>query len=262
MAQQTQIDRVVLFYNKWIREYPTFASLSSASKKDILRHWSGGGYNSRAIRLHELARQVVHDFGGTLPRSVKGLLGLPGIGKYTAHAVACLAFGLPVPVVDVNIRRIYTRVLQHVETPFAMMAEKEAWKIAARYLPRRVAAEWNQALMDLGARVCTARNPDCTSCPLNSLCRSAFSSAFVKKYPPREKREPSYKGTPRRIYRGRILKALHDKPLTPRQLGEMTIDNFHPRDLRWIIEVLETMERDSLISLKGNGAGMKVMVAR
>jgi A/G-specific adenine glycosylase len=262
MAQQTQINRVVVFYNKWLRKFPTISALAKASKPDVLRQWSGLGYNSRALRLHALAKQVMENFNGTLPRTVDELLQLSGIGKYTAHAIACLAFGENVAVVDVNVRRIYSRLLWKVRSAADLKPETAIWEIAKSYLPNQKAADWNQALMDLGARICTARNPKCEICPVNAQCASAFSKALLKKPTSEKRTEPSFKGIPRRIYRGRILKALHDKPLTSRQIGSQVVEYFQQDDLKWMNGILEKMKVDALIAIHGAGTRKKVSIAR
>lgn len=262
MSQQTQISRVVVFYNAWLRKFPSFSVLAKASKPNVLRQWSGLGYNGRALRLHALAKQVTENSNGTLPRTVGELLQLSGIGKYTAHAIACLAFGENVAVVDVNVRRIYSRLLWKARSAADLKPETAIWDIAKRYLPNRKAAEWNQALMDLGALICTARNPKCQSCPVNAQCASAFSKALLKKMTSEKKAEPSFKGTPRRIYRGRILKALHDKPLTSRQIGSRVIEHFKLRDLKWMNGILEKMEGEALITIQRIGERRKVSIAR
>jgi A/G-specific adenine glycosylase len=262
MAQQTQIDRVVMFYNDWLKKFPTFSVLANASKADVLRQWSGLGYNSRALRLHALAKDVTENFNGALPRTVDELLQLPGIGKYTAHATACLAFGDNVEVVDVNVQRIYSRLLWNVRSASDVKPATIIWKIARRYLPMGKGAEWNQALMDLGARICTARNPKCDVCPINAFCASAFSKALLKNSTSKKRAEPSFKGIPRRIYRGRILKALHDKPLTVRQIGNRVINPFKLHDLKWMNGILEKMEGEALITIHRIGTRKKVSIAR
>ena len=262
MAQQTQVSRVAVFYSIWLKRFPTLSRLAKAGKADVLRQWSGLGYNSRALRLHELAKRIMEDSGGRLPRTIEELHELPGIGKYTAHAIACFAFGAAVPVVDVNVRRIFSRIFWNARSAADVKPDAQIWALAEKTLPRRNAVEWNQAIMDLGALVCTARNPNCGLCPVNSLCASAFSNAFNIKYSRKKKAEPSFKGIPRRIYRGRILKALHEKPLTSRQIGERVVDRFHPRDLKWMARVLETMEREALIAIRGAGERKIICIAQ
>ncbi|HTY11838.1 MAG TPA: A/G-specific adenine glycosylase [Bacteroidota bacterium] len=262
MAQQTQVSRVALFYSSWLKKFPTISHLAKASKADVLRQWSGLGYNSRALRLHALAKQLAATSKGRLPRTVEELCDLPGVGRYTAHAVACFAFGASVPVVDVNIRRIFSRVFWKVRSSTDIKPEDTVWSIAQAYLPKKDVAEWNQALMDLGALVCTARNPRCGTCPVTTACKSSHARAFTKKTPSVKKPEPSFKGIPRRIYRGRILKALHEEPLTPRRLAERVVHQFHPDDLRWLTELLKTMERETLIAIRGNGEKKTVCIAQ
>jgi len=262
MAQQTQVSRVVVFYKEWLKKFPTFSALAAASKADVLRQWSGLGYNSRALRLHALAKEVVENFNGALPRTADELLQLPGIGKYTANAIACFAFGENSAVVDVNVRRVYSRLLWKVRSAADVKPENTVWEIAKNFLPHQRAAEWNQALMDLGALICTARNPKCASCPVNKQCASAFSDALLKKTITKKNPEPSFNGIPRRIYRGRILKALHDRPLTSRQIASRVIENFKLHDLKWINEILEKMEREALITIQRIGSTKKVSIAR
>ena len=262
MAQQTQVSRVIVFYKEWLLKFPTFSVLAKASKPDVLLQWSGLGYNSRALRLHALAKHVTENFNGALPRTVNELLQLSGIGKYTAHAIACLAFGENIAVVDVNVRRIYSRLLWRVRSSADLKSETAIWEIAKSYLPNRNAADWNQALMDLGALICTARNPKCDICPANAQCESAFSKALLKQPKSEKRTEPSFKGIPRRIYRGRILKALHDKPLTSRQIASRVIDRFRLHDLKWMDGILEKMEGEALITIHRIGARKKVSIAR
>jgi A/G-specific adenine glycosylase len=131
------------------------------------------GYNNRATRLHELARTVVREHGGTLVPDGRILTQLPGIGRYTANALLCFSFGRRVPVVDVNVRRVLSRVLRKMPTMSALLDEDSVWKAALSLLPSRRAFDWNQALMDLGATVCVARAPSCKSCPITSVCSSS-----------------------------------------------------------------------------------------
>ena len=262
MAQQTQVSRVAIFYSAWLKEFPNWRSLAQASTGTVLRKWSGLGYNNRALRLHALARTVMRKYAGALPKSIEKLLELPGIGRYTAHAVACFAFGAHVSLVDINIRRVLTRIFSAVRSSSDLKSEKEAWALADSLLPRRVASIWNQALMDLGAQICIAHKPRCFDCPLKRECASAFSSVFKKKEPSEKKKEPSFKGIPRRIYRGKILKALHDRPLTSWQIGLRIVHKFQPHDLRWIDGILQKMEDDALITIRGSGDRKKVSIAR
>lgn len=147
MLQQTQVDRVIPKYHAFLERFPTLQDLAAASAADVIREWQGLGYNRRALNLKRLAEIVVRDHGGELPREVAELERLPGIGRYTAHAVACFAFGAQVPVVDTNIRRILSSFAGRD------LFDRETWELAERMLPPGRASDWNQALMDYGALV-------------------------------------------------------------------------------------------------------------
>ena len=251
MAQQTQISRVVEYYKRWLKRFPSFTALAKASPSDVLREWSGLGYNSRALRFHQLAKIVSSQFHSRLPQSPHDLQQLPGIGKYTAHAAACFAFNAHVPVVDVNIKRIMTRYSQRISSASEMMRDDAAWIYAEKSLPKQNAYGWNQALMDLGGMVCTARNTKCAECPLRDSCASAFSHVFLRKPPAKKKSEPSWKGIPRRIYRGKILKLLHFHSLSAQEVAGSLWNNVTSKDIAWLKGVLEVMVRNKLLIVSG-----------
>jgi A/G-specific adenine glycosylase len=161
MLQQTRVEVVVPYYRRFLRRFPTLGALAAASLDDVLALWSGLGYYARARNLLRAARAC----GGELPRTAAALRGLPGFGPYTAAAVASLAFGEDVPLVDGNVARVLARV-------FALEgdARAQAWKIAPGLLPRGRSGAFNEALMELGATLCTPRSPDCARCPLSTEC--------------------------------------------------------------------------------------------
>lgn len=247
MLQQTQADRVIAFYTRWLKKFPSFRTLARASVSDVLREWSGLGYNSRALRFHRLASIVVSVYASHLPNDTALLQSLPGIGKYTAHAVACFAFGENVPLVDINIRRILTRITRTVHDSGALISEREAWIHAAQILPRTKAYDWNQALMDLGAMICTSRRPQCSQCPLKSYCPSAETPAFMRKPKSIKKKEPSRRGIPRRLYRGKILKALHDRRYTLVSIASILWKSHTASDRKWLDGVLTVMCSEGLL---------------
>ncbi len=251
MAQQTQVSRVALYYKKWLKLFPTFTALANAPAADVLRAWSGLGYNSRALRFHRLAQTVSRELRSRLPHDADALQALPGIGRYTAHAVCSFAFGMRVPVVDVNIRRILTRWTTRVKSVNDALPEKDAWRIAEELLPQRNSGEWNQALMDLGAMVCTARRPKCGECPAASICRSASSRAFLAPVRSAKKKEPSRRGIPRRLYRGRILKLLHHHSLTAAEAATALWRDTAAEDAEWVDALMTTMVRDGLLVRHG-----------
>ncbi len=165
MLQQTQVDRVVPKYLAFLDRFPTLQSLAAASVADVLREWQGLGYNRRALNLKRAAEAAVRDHGGKLPSTVDALETLPGIGKYTARAVASFAFGIQVPVVDTNVRRVLRGFAGRE------LSDRETWELAERLLPPGRAADWNQALMDYGALVDRAR-PKQTGKPSEPFERS------------------------------------------------------------------------------------------
>jgi A/G-specific adenine glycosylase len=243
MLQQTQVNRVSVHYRRFIRKFSTLRSLSQASTATVLKSWRGLGYNNRAVRLRNLAREVVVTMGGRLPRTADALKTLPGIGRYTAGAIACFAHGQRVPVVDTNIQRVLSRLFPGTRGII------ETWELAERILPSRNAYAWNQALMELGALICVSASPSCSHCPLKSVCPSAFTVR-----PARRKlssKEPGRDGTPNRIYRGRIIEALRNldgrHSISGERLGKHVKAHFAARDRAWFKSLLLGLERDGLV---------------
>ncbi|TES93094.1 MAG: A/G-specific adenine glycosylase, partial [Anaerolineales bacterium] len=172
MAQQTRLETVTPYFERWMARFPTIADLALASQQDALTLWEGLGYYSRARNLHKAAQVVIEEHGGELPGNVKALQSLPGIGRYTAGAIASLVFGLDEPVVDGNVKRVMARVFMVDEMVDVPAGERKIWALAAEHLPLGKAADYNQALMDLGAMVCLPNNPDCERCPLREDCQA------------------------------------------------------------------------------------------
>ncbi len=170
MLQQTQVIRVQDFYTRFVRRYPTVVDLAAASADAVHESWAGLGYYARARNLHAAAKRIVADHGGTFPAEPAVLQTLPGIGRYTAAAVASLAFDADVATVDTNIERVLTRVFR-LRGP-RRTRERRLWALAESLVPEGRSADWNQALMDLGATICVARTPRCTECPVATPCRS------------------------------------------------------------------------------------------
>ncbi len=172
MLQQTQVDRVVPAFERFIARFPSFEALAEASQADVIRAWRGLGYNSRALRLHKLARAVCADHGGNLPRDEAALRALPGIGAYTARAVLAFAFDADVVAFDVNVRRIVHRTALGFEHP-PRANERELDALAQAAVPAGAGFAFNSALMDLGATICGARAAKCLVCPLREECAAA-----------------------------------------------------------------------------------------
>jgi len=172
MLQQTRVEAVVPYFERWMRLFPTIADLARAEEQAVLNTWEGLGYYSRARNLHKAAKIVAEKYNGELPRSVGDLLTLPGIGRYTAGAIASMAFGLDEPTLDGNLRRVFARLFDVTERADSPAGEKILWDLAARHLPHGQAGDYNQALMDLGAIICIPRKPRCLSCPVMAICRA------------------------------------------------------------------------------------------
>lgn len=186
MLQQTQVDRVVPRFVNFIRRWPDLESLAEASEEDVLGMWSGLGYYRRARLLHRLARQVVDSGEDHLPASFEALKALPGIGDYTAAAVGSLAFGLEVPVMDGNVQRVVSRVTAFAGDPRTASAQSRLKSWVGRLFPGHDSGAVNEALMELGATVCTPSGPRCDVCPFTRWCR-AFRAGSPEEYPPPRK---------------------------------------------------------------------------
>jgi A/G-specific adenine glycosylase len=172
MLQQTQVDTVVPYYEHFLARFPTVAALAEARLEAVLKLWEGLGYYARARNLHAAARQIVAEHGGQIPDTFETLLTLPGVGRYTAGAVASIAFGRDVPAVDGNVRRALARVFAIREDVSRSAVQREMEALATRLLPPGQAGAFNEALMELGATVCTPRAPRCDRCPLRGLCQA------------------------------------------------------------------------------------------
>jgi A/G-specific adenine glycosylase len=170
MLQQTRVETVIPYYERWMERFPTVQDLAQASLDDVLSHWEGLGYYSRARSLHRAARQVVEQHGGVIPSTLEDLRKLPGIGPYTAGAIASIAFEADTPALDGNIRRVLSRLFDVSIPARSPEGERILWDLAAEHLPAGRAGEYNQALMDLGAQICIPRNPRCLVCPVNIDC--------------------------------------------------------------------------------------------
>jgi A/G-specific adenine glycosylase len=205
------------------------------------------------VRLHRLSLLVVRNFGGRLPRQEESLRALPGIGTYTARAVRVFAFGMAEAAVDINGRRVLSRLFGRMLTTSDLLPEGEAIRIAYEVFPRRSAYAWNQAMMDLGASVCTARAPRCDACPLARACTSRRGIRHIRR--PAVKREPSLAGIPNRIYRGRIVELLRHarRPVRLEQVGRSIHGGFSQQHHDWLQLLVRALARDGLVTVKGNG---------
>ncbi len=172
MLQQTRVETVIPYFERWMKLFPTIEKLARASEQDVLNAWEGLGYYSRARNLHRTAKIVLEKHNGELPKNLEELRALPGIGRYTVGAIASMAFGLDEPTLDGNLRRVYSRLFDVTESVDSSAGEKILWGLAAKYLPKGEASDYNQALMDLGATICLPKNPRCLICPLTNICKA------------------------------------------------------------------------------------------
>jgi A/G-specific adenine glycosylase len=172
MLQQTQVDRVLPKYAEWLEKYPSFNVLAAAPEADVKATWYPLGYNIRPQRLQSIAREAVGRYGGQLPADEETLLSFKGIGAYTAGAIRSFAFGQRAAILDTNVARVLFRVFVGEGDPKTHAMKKHLWAVSAVLVPARHVFDFNQALMDFGATVCTARNPKCGDCPMAKGCRS------------------------------------------------------------------------------------------
>ncbi len=237
MAQQTQAARAAAHWERFIARFPTVASLAAASPADVLRQWQGLGYNRRALALWRAAGVIIEKHDGRVPDSIEELEALPGVGPYTARAVAAIAFGRPVGAIDVNVGRVLGRLAGGTDR----MPRGDVQAIADASAASTDPAAWTHALMDLGATICRAREPRCGDCPVRAWCR----------YTPGRPRAVSRRPIPpfpstTRWLRGRILDRLRVAP------GDAWVDLQAPigtHDLKNVIAAVDAMASDGLVDL-------------
>ena len=257
MLQQTQVDRVIPVYLAFLQQFPNIQSLADAPAAEVIRAWAGMGYNRRAMNLQRAAKQVVEDYEGALPSDMKALRGLPGVGEYTAAALACFALGQEVAVIDTNVRRVLGRVFYGPEGA----PEKELAGIAQQALPVGDAWSWNQALMDLGATVCSARHPTCLLCPVRSECKAAGAflapnSAIAETRAPYKTKPEKFEGSSR-YFRGRVVAHLRGlsegESCSIQALGSVVKTDYASDDEAWLLTLLQGLQRDGLVVIQDAG---------
>ena len=182
MLQQTQVAAVIGYYGKFMRRFPNIPALASATQDEVLQHWSGLGYYSRARNLHAAAQKMMDDFDSVFPTDFDDILSLPGIGKSTAAAISTFALNQPMPILDGNVKRVFARHFNVAGWPGQPKVEAAMWQIAARENPSMDAIAYTQGLMDLGAKLCTRTKPNCPACPVNASC-AALANNIVKQLP-------------------------------------------------------------------------------
>ncbi|HEX2036668.1 MAG TPA: A/G-specific adenine glycosylase [Chloroflexota bacterium] len=294
MLQQQTVRHVTPVYLRFLERFPDLASLAAASRAEVIRIWQPLGRYASAVRLHAIARHLMHERGGDVPRTVEALLELGGIGPYTAGAVACFAFEQPAPLVDTNVRRVLRRLFG-AQLPAGAAGDRTIWRLAEELLPAAGAYEWNQGLIDLGAAVCVARTPRCSACPVTAWCdfaapaTAATADSLAPDPPPSpyagaapasngagggartiaETRAPygaspaprppiRYEGS-RRWYRGQIMQALCHLPpgeaLPLEDLGRRLALDATPEGRALLDDLLAALARDGLLCLESRSGG-------
>ncbi len=252
MLQQTQASRVAERLPAFLEVFPSVYHLAQASNGTMLRQWQGMGYNSRALRLRDAAKSIVEVHRGVIPSDPDVLRKLPGVGPYTSAAIACFAYNKRVVVLDVNVRRVYSRLVARQTTTVETELDDLLHAFALRVIPERRSSQWHHAVMDLGATICTARKPACNACPLSELCPSAFVMQPGER---KKSAEPTFRNEPQRLWRGRIIESLRGidagrtttvNALCARVLGEHSSDE---RD--WFEAVLQALEKAQQVTRSG-----------
>lgn len=170
MLQQTQVAAVIGYYQRFMASFPNIETLANATQDEVLQHWSGLGYYSRARNLHNAAQKIVDDFNGIFPQDFSSILSLPGIGRSTAAAISTFAFNIPQPILDGNVKRVFARHFLVEGWPSLPKVEAKLWKLAEQHMPQENIVAYTQGLMDLGATLCTRRKYDCKACPVKATC--------------------------------------------------------------------------------------------
>ncbi len=251
MLQQTQVDRVIPFYERWLDQFPDVTALAYAPTADVITAWAGLGYNRRAVNLQRTARFVVEERGGVFPSDVADLLALPGIGPYTSGAIAAFAFEQDAAFIDTNMRRVLHRVAFGPDVPDQLRHDREVIPVARQCVPPGRGWEWNQALIEFGALQCTARKPACLICPLRPECASypvILGALASVPRGSRKKTESPFEGS-NRFYRGRVIDALRGAAsagLSLQELGAAIKPDFTDEELAWLLGVVSGLVRDGL----------------
>ena len=236
MLQQTQVSRVIVKYEAFIERFPTIQDLAKGERQEVLQLWQGLGYNSRAVRLHALAKLVVEQYEGVLPTEREELLKLPGIGPYTAGAIRIFSHEEADSSVDVNVARVIKRVCWKNGSPTPQQVEEKSLQLLERSGDPHA---WHSAMMDFGSTICTARNPKCNSCPLHTVCKSKGPRKDEV-----QKKQKKFEGS-NRWWRGKILRAVLNGTSSKKGL----LKQLKPTDKRLFQTALSQLEKEQLIEI-------------
>ena len=262
MLQQIQVKRAIPFYDRFLERFPTVGALAEAPLSDAIRVWGDLGRYRRVVSLHRTARIVVEEHGGRVPSDPEVLVTFPGIGPYTAGAVACFAYEKDVPFFDTNMHRVLHRVFFGPDAPAATAKPKEIRDLASHLVPEGWGWAWNQAVMEFGALRCTARRPACLDCPLREHCRAHPKMLDALAALPRaekNERAPRYEDT-NRYLRGRVLARLREQSpsggLPLPELARRLEDGSARVDAMRLEAVVESLERDGLAKVTRGAEGI------
>ena len=266
MLQQTQTGRVAPSYESFLRRFPTLERLARAPAMEVIQAWRGLGYNRRAVDLHHAAQAIAGEHGGVFPKEPAALRRLPGVGEYSASAIACFAFDAQVPVVDTNVRRVLARTAFGKDA--GEVAQARVNEVAGGWLPRGEAYRWNQALMDIGASICRVSKPLCAKCPLRRVCLYRAAGRHRTAPVRAAARADPFEGS-RRQARGSIVDHLRRAARTGVTVGELS-RLMHPNgdgDRATLVDLLARLEREGLAELspaarKGSARGIVRLPSR
>ncbi len=255
MLQQIQVKRAVPFYERFLARFPTVDALVDAPRAEAIRVWEDLGRYRRIVYLHKTASIVVEKYDGRVPSNPDELIRLPGIGPYTAGAVACFAYERDAVFLDTDMRRVLRRVLHRLFLglkPATSATDKELLAIAEELAPAGRGWRWNQALMETGALICNARSPRCDECPLHEGCRARMEASSVG-WPRPERESPTYRyEDSHRYHRGRVLAELREvshagsEGIAFRELGRRVKPDFDERDPQWLYAAVGSLCKDGL----------------
>jgi A/G-specific adenine glycosylase len=255
MLQQIQVRRAVPFYERFLARFPTIKALADAPLAEAIRVWDDLGRYRRVVYLHKTARIVMEEHHGRIPSDPEELLKLPGIGPYTAGAVACFAYERDAAFLDTNMHRVLHRYFFGLKDA-TTAANKELLSIARELVPPKRGWRWNQALMETGALVCTARSPRCDECPLREGC-SARVEATSSGWPKPQRKTPGYRYEGSKVYyRGRLLAELRKtshaggEGIALRDLGRRVRQDFDEGDPHWLLAAVESLCKDGLAKIE------------
>lgn len=261
MLQQTQVSRVIEKYDLFLTLFPTIQALAAASSTDVIRAWSGLGYNRRALLLQRFAQKVCSDHAGEIPQSPTKLSALPGIGVYMRGAIASFAFNLSEPAIDVNVRRIFWRYFRGKDRgkPLSGKIEEELFLLVKEQIPNGKSNEFHNALMDFGSAICTRNAPSCISCPLHLSC--AFAPLYSQQkekvlYVMERKPEKGVyelgKSVPNRIFRGRIVEFARKNQgdFFLDELGKSIKKDYSSSDELWLRELCLKLIAERLLEAR------------